>query len=366
MELADLAGVTMGGANSDADIRINNSDFFRRITASGVLGFGESYVDGDWDCDRLDLIIEKAVQAKLHEKVNQLTLVWPILQAKLANLQTVNRSFQIGRVHYDIDYFLFEGMLDKRMTYSCAYWKDAQDLDSAQEAKLDLVCRKIGLKAGDRVLDIGCGWGSFMKYAAENYGASVVGLTVSKEQARMGAKNCQGLPVEFLLQDYRRFKTKEKFDHIVCIDMFTHVGPKNHRTFMKKVASLLKDDGLFLLQTIGGRIVDNFQDPWIYKYILPNSYLANLRSMAKAIDDIFLVEDLHNFGCDYSYTFLAWYKNFSAIWPSIQHQYSDRFYRMWSYYLQVSAGSFSARNDLQLWQILMSKNGVIGGHRSIR
>ena len=271
LELAELAGITIGKPGSGADIIVNKSRYYHRVFSGGPLAFGESYMDGDWDADRLDEVVEKILSSRVDEKISRLSMIWPMLLAKVANLQTIERAYEVGRVHYDIDYFLFQGMLDKRMTYGGGYWNDAaQNLDEAQEAKLDLVCRKIGLKAGDRVLDIGCGWGSFMKYAAENYGATVVGLTISKEQARMGSRNCAGLPVEFNLQDYRLYETQEKFDHVVSLDMFVHVGLKNHRTFMEKVASLIKDDGLFLLQTIGTKFNNDFPDPWFNKYIFPN------------------------------------------------------------------------------------------------
>ena len=246
-----------------------------------------------------------------------------------------------------------------------------RNLDEAQEAKLDLVCRKIGLKKSDRVLDIGCGWGSFLKFASETYGAKGTGVTVSKNQVALAKEVCQGLPIEILLQDYR--DVKGSFDHIVSLGMFEHVGVKNYRTYMQKAHDLLKDGGLFLLHTIGVSQPLEFVDPWVEKYIFPNSILPAPVEVSKAMEGLFTIEDWHNFGADYDKTLMAWFENFDAAWPQLSAKYSDpsiplrasKFYRMWKYYLLSFAGSFRARN-LQLWQIVLSKRGVPGGYKSVR
>ena len=254
-------------------------------------------------------------------------------------------------------------MLDTRMVYTCAYWKDATDLDAAQTAKLDLVCRKIDLQPGQKILDIGCGWGSFACYAASEYGAEVVGVTVSKEQAELARKRCAGLPVEIRLQDYR--DVTEQFDHIISLGMFEHVGDKNFRSYMEKVHQCLKDDGLFLLHTIGHMLTVKNGDPWINRYIFPNSQIPSVYHIGKAIDNLFVMEDWHNFGADYDRTLLVWYNNFKQHWPELKKNYDDRFYRMWRYYLLMCAGVFRARY-IQLWQIVLSKNGIPGGYYSVR
>lgn len=251
------------------------------------------------------------------------------------------------------------------MTYTCGYWKDAKTLDEAQEAKLDLVCRKIGLKKGDRVLDIGCGWGSFAQYAAEKYGASVVGVTVSKEQVALGSERVKGLPVEIRLQDYRAI-SDGPYDHIVSLGMFEHVGHKNYRTYMKKVHELLKDGGLFLLHTIGSNQLTPISDPWIDRYIFPNGMLPSVQQLGASIEKLFVMEDWHNFGADYDKTLMNWYLNFEKAWSSLKEKYGERFCRMWRYYLLFTAGAFRSRQNNQLWQIVLSKNGVPGGYQSIR
>jgi cyclopropane-fatty-acyl-phospholipid synthase len=239
-----------------------------------------------------------------------------------------------------------------------------QTLDDAQENKLDLVCRKIGLKKGDRVLDIGCGWGSWAIYAAQKYGASVVGLTISKEQVSLATERARGLPVEIRLQDYRELRG-ETFDHVISIGMFEHVGVKNYRNFMKIVKSLLKEDGLFLLHSIGQKRSGLSSDPWIDKYIFPNGFLPSVAQIATAANGLFVLEDWHNFGSHYERTLLEWFKNFDAHWPEIREKYGDRFYRMWKFYLLSSAATFRARNNF-LWQIVFSPNGVVGGYQSVR
>ncbi len=361
-ELLTHADVKING-DRPFDIRVNDERFYGRVLSQGSLGFGESYMDGWWDCEQLDVMIHRVLGANLEKKIQPWRMAWPYLKARFINLQTKNQAFDNGQAHYDIGNDLYERMLDKRMVYTCAYFKDAQTLDEAQEAKLDLVCKKIGLKKGDRVLDIGCGWGSWAKFAAEKYGASVVGITVSKEQVALGQERCKGLPVEIRLQDYR--DVNEPFDHIISLGMFEHVGYKNYRDYMAVAARCLKDGGLFLLHTIGGNTSTTSIDPWIEKYIFPNAMLPSVKQISAAAEGLFVMEDWHSFGQYYDLTLMAWYKNFHARWPEISQKYGERFYRMWRFYLLVCAGSFRCRKN-QLWQIVFSKHGVSGGYKSIR
>lgn len=279
-------------------------------------------------------------------------------------MQSRRRAFIVGERHYNLGNDLFQNMLDKRMNYSCAYWKDASNLDEAQENKLELICKKLYLQPGMRVLDIGCGWGAFAKYAAERYGVEVVGITVSKDQVALGREMCKGLPVEIKLQDYR--DVNEKFDRIVSVGMIEHVGYKNYREYFLIAHRNLKDDGLFLLHTISQVRSTKSTDAWIHKYIFPNGMLPSIAQLAKAVENLFVIEDIHNFGADYDKTLMAWYNNFNTNWGKIKDKYGERFYRMWKYFLLSSAGAFRARNKNQLWQIVLSKNGVLGGYQSFR
>ena len=355
------------------DIQVHNEDFYSRVLKGGSLAFGESYMDGWWDCAQIDEMIARIYKAELSSKVSvSFSSAWIYISALLSN-KAKTKAFEIGEKHYDIGNDLFSKMLDSRMMYSCAYWKNSEGiqldlqsqmtLDQAQEAKLDLICRKIGLKKGQRVLDIGCGWGGFARYAAEKYGAQVVGVTVSKQQAEVARKVCEGWPVEIRIQDYR--KVDEQFDQIISIGMFEHVTYKNYPTYMKVVARCLKDDGLFILHTIGSKLSFKDSDPWIDKYIFPNSMLPSVAQISKASEPYFVMEDWHNFGAHYDKTLMTWHSNFNATWRELQPKYSDRFQRMWNFYLLTFAGLFRARH-FQLWQIVFSKRGVRGGYESVR
>jgi len=362
-EILGFADVKING-NNPWDIQVHNDDFYKRVITDGSLGLGESYMLGWWDAEKLDEMISMILRAKLDEKIKQkFSILLKLSTAKLVNLQSKRRAFIIGKRHYDLGNNLFKNMLDKRMNYSSAYWKDAQSLDEAQENKLELICQKLGLKTGMRVLDIGCGWGAFGKYAAEKYGVEVVGVTVSKEQVEMGRKLCKGLPVEFQLIDYRDIKGE--FDRIVSVGMIEHVGYKNYKTFFEVAGRVLKDDGLFLLHTIGNNESTHSINQWTHKYIFPNSMLPSVAQLGKAIEKLFVMEDWHNFGVYYDKTLMVWFDNFKANWGKIKDKYPDPFYRMWKYYLLSCAGSFRAR-EIQLWQIVLSKNGRLSGYHSIR
>ncbi|WP_304131906.1 cyclopropane fatty acyl phospholipid synthase [Ignavibacterium album] len=363
-ELLSLAGIEINGRNP-WDIQVNDERFYKRAVTEAELGLGESYMDGWWDVEKLDEMIFRIVRADLQNKVRRnLKIALQLAGFYLINMQARHRAFIIGERHYDLGNDLFQNMLDKRMNYSCAYWKNAANLDEAQENKLELICKKLYLKSGMRVLDIGCGWGAFGKYAAEKYGVEVVGITVSKEQVSLGKELCKGFPVEIRLMDYRDLN--EKFDRIVSVGMIEHVGYKNYRTYFEIANKCLNEDGLFLLHTIGEvRSVKN-TDAWTHKYIFPNGMLPSIAQLSKAAEGLFVIEDLHNFGADYDKTLLAWYDNFNTNWYKIKEKYGERFYRMWKYFLLSSAGAFRARNKNQLWQIVLSKNGVPGGYISVR
>jgi cyclopropane-fatty-acyl-phospholipid synthase len=267
--------------------------------------------------------------------------------------------------HYDLGNDLFESMLDARMVYSCAYWKGADSLDAAQEDKLDLVCRKVRLVAGMRVLDIGGGWGGFAQYAAERYGASVVLTTISQEQAESARMRCRGLPVEVRLQDYRDMPRHERFDAVVSLGMFEHVGYKNYRRYLSLARRCLPSDGLFLLHTIAGNRTNTSYSPWFARNIFPNTHLPSARQIAAACEGLFVIEDWHNFGADYDRTLMAWHANFERAWPELRDKYGERFRRTWKCFLLTSAGAFRARH-LQTWQLVLSGAGVRGGYQAIR
>ena len=362
------AGVSFNGYNP-WDIRVNNDIFFSKALSKGSLGFGESYMEGWWDCEQIDELICRLIKYGVDKKaIFKKSEFVKDLKSKFFNQQKKKNAFVVGEKHYDKGNELFKNMLDKRMIYSCGYWKNVSSLDEAQEAKLDLICKKIQLKEGMKILDVGCGWGGFLKFAAEKYNVQGLGITISKEQYDFAKESCKGLPVEFRLMDYRDLK-KEKFDDVISIGMFEHVGYKNYRKFMKKISSLLKNDGLFLLHTIGTDESVSSTNAWINKYIFPNGMIPSPVQLTKSFEGIFKMEDFHNFGVDYDRTLMEWHKNFENYWQEKygknQDENDEIFYRMWKFYLLSCAGSFRARH-IDLWQIVFNKEGVAGGYCPVR
>jgi cyclopropane-fatty-acyl-phospholipid synthase len=365
--IAEMADLQFNGSQP-WDIQVHDPALYRRILVKWSLGLGEAYMDGLWDAERLDETLFRLMRAGADSCATRAAVRlrdagrW--LRDRLANRQSIGRAFQVGERHYDLGNLLYRAMLDPTMSYSCGFWRDAQTLEQAQLAKLDLACRKLQLAPGQKVVDIGCGWGGFARYAAENYGVEVLGITISREQQSLARERCRGLPVSIELMDYRALSGR--FDRVVSIGMFEHVGTRNYRTFFDVAARVLDEQGLMLLHTIGSRLTTWGNDPWLDKYIFPNGKLPSARQIAEAIEGRFVLEDWHNFGPDYDRTLMAWWQNFDTAWPSLrEHGYDERFYRMWRYYLHACAGFFRAREG-QLWQIVLGKRARRGVYRSLR
>ena len=362
-KLLSEAGITING-NAPTDIQVHDERLYDRIfRGGGSVAVGESYMDGWWDCEDLAGFFFKLLRSDIEGSIKRIGILRHILPALIFNRQNRSRARRVGEDVYDIGNDLYEAMLGPSMAYTCGYWKNASNLDEAQDAKFDLVCRKLGLKAGDHILDIGCGWGNFLAYAAKKYGISGVGITISKEQIAFAREVVRGLDIEIRFEDYRDIVGQ--FDHVVSIGMFEHVGPKNYRTYFKKVRELVKDNGLVLLHTIGSRRTTYIADPWFNKYIFPNGVMPSLERLGKATNGLFVLEDWHNFGADYDKTLMVWYANFERAWPDLKDKYGERFFRMWRYYLLSMAGGFRSRRT-QLWQVVLSKKGVVGGYKSVR
>jgi len=364
-KILSIADIKING-NRPWDLQIHNKKVYARVLNGGTLALGESYMDGWWDCNAIDQFTDKIVRAKLDKNVLSPSFIFDVVIARLFNRQKKSRAFEVGQRHYDVGNDLYKLMLDKRMVYTSGYWKNTKSLDEAQEAKLDLICRKIGLKKGMSVLDIGCGWGSFAKYAAEKYGAEVVGITVSKEQVELANKLCKGLPIKIILQDYRDINTNKQFDRMVSIGMIEHVGPKNYQNYFEIIRKCLKDNGLFFLESFSANWNTASQsDSWNDKYIFPNGTIPRLSQIINVTEKLFVIEDCHNFGSDYDKTLMAWHKKFIDNYDKIKDIYDKRFFRMWTYYLLTFAGLFRSRK-VQNWHIVFSKNGVNKGYNSIR
>jgi len=343
------------------DLQVHDERFYARVLSGGSLALGESYMDGLWDCKALDQLSEKLLRGRIDKQVkaSSPSFFLVLLRAYLLNPQSKKRAYIVGEKHYDVGNDLFLLMLDERMNYSCGYWRNAENLDQAQINKLDLICRKMHLRSGMNVLEIGCGWGGFAKYAAENYGVSVDGVTISEQQVVFAQDSCKDLNVSIELKDYRELNGQ--YDSIVSVGMFEHVGYQNYKKYMEVVHRCLKEDGLFLLHTIGRNNSRHATEPWINKYIFPNGMTPSVQQIGTALEGLFVVEDWHNFGQDYDATLMSWNKNFQNNFDKLKDLYDDRFKRMWEYYLLMCAGTFRSRRN-QLWQLVMSKGGIKGGY----
>lgn len=351
-ELLSLCGVTINGPNP-WDIHVNDDRIYARVLRDKNLGLGESYVDGWWDCPRIDEFIFRILTARLDQKVKgRLRLLVPFVEALLFNGQSRRRSREVAEKHYDLGNRLFFSFLDPYNQYSCAYFNGNGDLAQAQRDKMDLICRKLDIHERDCILDIGFGWGGLAKYMAENHRCTVTGCNISDEQVQYARVFCQGLPVNIVHSDYRNIQGT--FDKVVSVGMFEHVGRKNYRTFMQVVHRCLKDDGVFLLHTIGSNESQLKSDPWITKYIFPNGFLPSIAQISRSLEGLFMVEDLHNLGPHYDKTLMAWHERFQAAWPTLEDVYDERFKRMWEYYLLCCAGAFRARY-IQIWQFVLTK-----------
>jgi cyclopropane-fatty-acyl-phospholipid synthase len=362
-QLLDNADVHINGKRP-WDIQVHHSATLERILLTGSLGLGESYMEGWWDCQQLDEFFHRVLRAGIDQRIQHTHPIVQFIKSRWGNSQSIRKAWVVGREHYDLDQQIYQSMLDPYWCYSCGYWAHADSLEQAQEAKLDLICQKLQLKPGMHLLDIGCGWGSLMRYAATHYQVECVGLTVSKEQAAAGSRRDADLPIRYELMDYRQFNRdgKLRFDRITSVGMFEHVGWRNHQDYFDAALRCLNRDGLFLLHTIGKNVSGTPIDPWIERYIFPNGELPSLRELMTSIEAKFVVEDIHNFGADYDKTLMAWHQRFNSHWPRIKNKHSDLFFRMWNYYLLSCAGTFRARSN-QLWQLVLSPQGVQGGYR---
>lgn len=364
-KLFHQAGIEINGSHP-WDIQVLDERFYPRVFKDASLGLGESYVDGWWECKQIDEMIARLLKADLDKRASLSPRDWlSYLLHSLFNYQTKYHSTEVAEKHYNIGNELYQKMLGSTLNYSCGYWKLADNLDAAQRDKMELICQKLMLQPGQRLLDIGCGWGSLAKYAAEHYQVEVTGITISQPQKEYAEEICKGLPVKILLQDYRDLPP-QSFDSIVSVGMFEHVGNKNYRNFMEVASERLSEKGTFLLHTIGSNVSYSYGDVWINKYIFPHGMLPSIAQIGSAIENLFVMEDWHNFGIYYNRTLLEWHKRFNASWPEINAHYDERFHRMWNYYLLSCAGAFRARK-IQLWQIVLTKSGLPDGfnHRDL-
>ncbi len=351
-QLLASGGITVNG-NQPFDIQVHDDRFYKRALADREVGIGESYMDGWWTSRQLDETVSRLLSVNVREALKlSPSLAKTVILANLTNPQNTNKAYKNASAHYDIGNDLYERMLDPLMIYSCGYWQNAQTLEDSQTAKLDRICKKLHLEKGMTLLDIGCGWGGFSKFAAENYDVKVTGISPAAEQVKLAKQRTKHLEIEILQKDFREITGK--YDRIVSIGMLEHVGPKNYQKFFELCNQHLNDDGSMLHHTIGNIRSTKAVDPWTNKYIFPGGVIPSLTQISQAIEGLLIIEDLENFGPDYDKTLVAWYENFKRHYPEIKDKYDQRFYRMWEYYLLSCAGAFRARK-LQLWQIVFTK-----------
>lgn len=356
------ADIEIGGRRP-WDLRVSDERLYARVLVGGSLAAGEAYMDGWWDADRLDEFCTRAHRARIHRRIATLPFTIHVALGRIWNYQDRRRSRRVAERHYDLSNELYVAMLGPTMQYTCAYYgPDGADvsLDEAQHRKLELIARKLYLRPGMTVLELGGGFGELARHLAERHRCRVVSYNISREQVEFARRRCSGLPVEFRLQDYRDAASDPTvYDRVVSIGLLEHVGPKNYRGFFELAHSRLAPAGLCLVHTIGGQVSKTVADPWIDKYIFPGGVIPSERQITTAKEGLFVLEDWHNFGPDYDRTLLAWDENFRSAWPALSRDggLDERFYRMWRYYLNISAGAFRAR-ALNLWQLVLSRGDV--------
>ncbi len=362
--LFNHAGIDIGG-NAPWDIRVNNPRFYRRVL-QGSVGLGESYTDGDWDTPQLDSMIQRLLRTGAPSTaVAGAGRILQNLRSRIANMQTRRGSRAMAEQHYDLDHRLYTHFLGPHNQYTCCFFDGTDELRVAEECKLEMLCEKLELGPGDRVLDVGCGWGGFVRYAASTRGCTAVGISLSAEQIAYARKYAAGFDVEIVRCDYRDLPDRfpaASFDKILVCGMLEHVGYKNYRRLMKIIHELLSENGLFLLHTIGNKDVTTIVDPWIEKYIFRNSMIPAMSQIADAVRGLFVIQAWENYGYYYSKTLRAWYENFNRNWPRImeietRQRFDERFRRMWNYYLLSCKAAFDVE-ELHLWQIVTSKYGA--------
>lgn len=371
-ELFSQAGIEVNGSNP-WDPQIHNPIAYNMTVGNGLIGAGEAYMRGYWDCEQLEEFFRRAVQVDLAKRMPwNLSTATLVTKARLMNLQLPKRAWEVGRMHYDLPREVWECTLDFAMTGSCAYYRFPDEtLDQAQQNKLNLTLKKVGLQKGHSLLDIGVGWAAFSGLSAITYGAKPIGITVSEGQ-REYIRSRYGDIVDVRVHPWQQTVLEQPVDRIISVEMFEHVGSDNYRKFFQLCRDSITDDGLMLLHTIVGHNPSKHIDPWMDKYIYPGGCIPTLGQITTAVHGLFHVEDVHDIGGHYPATLLAWMANFRRNWDVVKALGPKRlgmdpevFCRMWYYHYMASAGGFLSR-VISVHQIVLSTNGVPGGYQSIR
>lgn len=356
----DTQSDRFGAGEPSFTIIFKNEKTVNSIFTKGSMGFAEEYQSGNID---IDGDFQQLVRLGIHPQFQNIKLSlgtkMSIFMNHLSSRNTLKGSAKNIAHHYDLGNDFYRLYLDESMTYSCAYYKNQDDtLEDAQRQKYEHICRKLQLKQGETLVDIGCGWGGMLLYAARRYGIQGLGCTLSAHQAEYAKRRVmeEGLEksITILQEDYRNIKGQ--FDKFVSIGMFEHVGKRLISTFMEKTKALLKQGGIGLLHTIGKERDTPF-DPWTMKYIFPGGYLPTLDHVLRTMGEIGLVPiDMENLRLHYAATLDEWAKRFEANVEKIEKMFSQRLVRTWRMYLRGSAAAFRW-GDIRLYQILFT-NGL--------
>ena len=351
------------GVGTTAALRIRDSGAERRLALNPELALGELYMDGrvDFPGDTLAEFMS-LINNNWHEfRGNPWVGGLAGVRRFMHRIRERNDRFRARRNvahHYDLNEHLYRLFLDRDMQYSCAYFETPDmSLDEAQIAKKRHIAAKLALKPGQRVLDIGSGWGGLGLYLAQNFDVDVTGVTLSQEQLRVSNRRAEEQRVadrvRFLLKDYREIAGS--FDRIVSVGMFEHVGLNNFGEFFGAVRRLLTDDGIALLHTIGKKTDPGPINAWMERYIFPGAYLPALSELAPVIErHQFWLTDLEVLRLHYADTLAAWHKRFQAKRAEIAKLYDERFCRMWEFYLQACEVSFR-QGDFVVFQLQLAK-----------
>lgn len=354
------------GSSAPLCLQIHNPDTYDRIFAFGTLGFCEAYMEGWWDeknnnlVELIGLLYRSNIYAKARDRIMP-GLFLKVITQRLRTVPTrIQNSRKNAQYHYDLGNEFYQRFLDPTMTYSCGYQlQETDSLEQMQRQKYELTCRKLALKSGETLVDIGCGWGGMLIYAAEHYGVSGTGITLSLEQAKLARQRIEerGLSdrIQILVSDYRELHGQ--YDKFVSIGMFEHVGKGNFATFMEKASELLKPNGVGVLHTIVTQSKER-NGAWVDKYIFPGGYAPQLHEITQELWAAKLpIAHCENLKPHYAETMKRWAANFTANWQEIQtldEKFGDRFFRMWYLYLQSFEASFRY-GGLHVYQLLFYK-----------
>ena len=348
--LFERAGLQIGGSKAN-NVVVHDDRFFKEVLLKGSIGLGDSYVEGTWDASSVDDVVFALIKSGVYNSIlSQIYDTVGSVARRIQNLQDRIGSYQVIDEHYDLDYNLFLAFLDRYNQYTCGYFERTDDLDQAQENKLELICNKLNLREGDKVLDIGGGWGGLALYMTERFDVDVSIITLSRQQANHARKMCEGRKVKVHVCDYRDIPllfSSSSFDKVAAVGILEHIGHKNYRQFMKVVNHALIPEGRCLFQTLyspANRILSN---PWVRKHIFPNHELPPQNTIKSAASKYFQPADkvaFQDLTPHYVKTLLAWNERLNKAIDDKKINLEPKEHRKWNFYFLSCAGALRAEH----------------------